>query len=290
MIKKIFENKFIQAVIFLIAFLICSYAISLVPGELYDDWRIYRHAAQNVLRGETPYFENTGYFNPPWVAILLIPFSLVPFRIGAGMLSTTTISIVISICLKYKFSKIKVILIAVSPIVFYIIIHSQIDALVLAGIFLPVSWWPLVAISKPQIAIALGAHALNKATIKSSIIILTVVLGVSFMIFGFWPSHSMNNSPEILNAPWNMWHDIWPLYFPIGLTFVLLGIQQNKVDWLIVASPFLFPYAAYSSFLGIWIILHKKINNWQTVILWAASWISYLIWDPGICRNCDSIF
>jgi len=290
MVKKILAAKFFQAAIFLIAFLICGYAISLVPGELYDDWRIYRHAAQNILRGETPYFENTGYFNPPWVAMLLIPFSLVPFRIGAGLLGVTTLFIVISLCLKYEFNRIKVILIAVSPIVIYIIIHSQIDALILAGIFLPVRWWPLVAISKPQITLGLGAHALDKSIIKSSIIIFIVVLGVSFMIFGFWPGHIMMNSAQILHASWNMWRDIWPLYFPIGLTFILLGIQQKKVDWLIVASPFLLPFAAYSSFLGIWIILHKKVNNWQTVILWAASWISYMIWDPKFCGNCASIF
>ena len=48
------------------------------------DWQNYMRAAANLRAGESPY-QGVEFFAPPWIALLLIPFSLLPMEVSSGI-------------------------------------------------------------------------------------------------------------------------------------------------------------------------------------------------------------
>ena len=274
-----------QIIFFLMVCVFCAALFAAAPGRIYDDWRIYRNAAQAIVHGEALYTPNSGYFNPPWMALILIPFSFFPYRIGAGLLSTATLIVLLLISRRYNFSIFKTILLVASPVSFYTIIHTQIDALVLAGVLLPAAWWPIAALSKPQVAFGLGFYALQKEHIKSAVLIAAAVLGVSFLVFGFWPQDVLQ-TVSVADAPWNVWLNFWPRAFPLGVILVMLGMKHKDERLLLASSPFLLPYAAISSFLGPWVAAHTELEDWQAGLIFLIGWVVFIIIDPGVCTAC----
>lgn len=266
------KDAIISFGLFLVSIFAFAYAFEF--GFMYDDWVIYRRAALNILNGRTPYSGvQAGFFNPPWVAITLIPFSIFPFEIGAGLMAASTLVIVILLCRRYNLSLLQTGLMASSPMVIYTIQHSQIDAIVLAGVFLPVSWWPVVAVSKPQVAIALGFHALKKEYLVPAIKVTFLVVGLSILLFGFWPGDMFGGLELISNMDWNMWLNFWPKPFWFGTALILMGISKNDERFFLAASPMMFPYAAFSSFLGLWIVIHSELEDWQSILFFIVSWV-----------------
>lgn len=258
-----------------------AYAISLIPVQIYDDWYVYRGAARAIVFGE-PLYQNkflfSYYYNPPWLALLLIPFSLFPFQFGAGLMVMTSLVCTAALCHHFKLGTLKTALVVASPMLFYILIHGQVDALTLAGILLPVSVWPLVALTKPQLGIALGLEALKKEHLKPALLLSGGIFLLSLVVFGWWPG-AILSSPQPVQGPHNLWYGVWPRQLPAGiaLLFFWWNRGRNDIRWLLAASPFLSPYAAAGSFLGLWIVLHTELKNWQAATLFLTAWAAVII-------------
>lgn len=253
-----------------------GYVISLIPVKIYDDWYIYRGAAQAILNGDALYqneFLFSYYYNPPWLALLLIPFSLFNFNLGAGLMVVASLTAMLAVCHRLELNLFKTGMVVGSPLLFYVLIHGQVDAIVLAGILLPVSFWPVVAITKPQVGLALGLEAIKKEHFKNAVLVSGGILLVSFVWFGFWPL-AIINSPAPVNGPHNLWLKVWPRQFPVGLAIIFLWINRGKEDvrWLLAASPLLMPYASAGSFLGLWAALHTELKNWQAAGIFITAW------------------
>ncbi len=261
-----------------------SAAFAYIPTSifLYDDWIVYFEATRMMFSGDSPY--NTyfyfGYFhNPPWLNLVLLPFAIFPFRFGAGMLSAATMIAILGLCHRYKLGIFKTTLVLGSPVVYYIVLHGQVDALVLAGIFLPIAFSPLVALAKPQTAIALGLKALEKVHFKKAVIISGGVFLLSLILVGLWPLDVISK-PFPVEETHNFWRTLWPWQTLIGITLVFFWMEHKDERLLLIASPFFFPYAAFSSFLGLVLAIHTEIKNWQAVILFVLSWI--FVWLPNL--------
>lgn len=255
--------------------------------NLYSDWPYFWGAGRLALQGKSPYLllETLNYYNPPWVAILLAPFGLFSAKFSAGMVSTLSLTILLLLCRRYQIGLFKTTMLALSPPMISILWMGQIDLLVLAGLFLPAAWWPVVAISKPQTALGLGFQALQREHIKQAVMILTVVVGVSLLIFGLWPVKILQ-VPLPTEYDWNIWKGIWPWSLIPGIALVLWGVARKSERHLLAASPFLMPYTTLSGFIGPWLALHTGLKDWQAAILLAVSWGLTLVYDPKFCGIC----
>jgi hypothetical protein len=259
-------------ILMMICILITIFALAPIPGG--DDWETFQGASQRILKGLPLYGEKVThayYSNPPWVALFLIPLSIMPFRWGWASLIVLSAILLLILCRRWRFGMIKIILTLLSPAVFYLFLHGEIDALVLGGLLLPREAWYLVAVTKPQVAIGLLLGVRKKKIIRAFAVTLLLLL-LTFIIFGFWPSKILQQETPFLGAAHNLWVGLWPFQIPAGVALLLLGIKRNDEKFLIAASPFLSPYAATSSLLGPWLALVYFLKDWEAALVFIAWW------------------
>jgi hypothetical protein len=239
-----------------------------------DDWETFRGASQRVLRGEPLYGEKVthGYYsNPPWVAVLLIPLSLLPHKWGWAILSVASFLLLSVLARRYSFDRWKMIFLLSSPATVYLVLHGEIDVIVLSGLLLPRETWILVALTKPQVAGGLLLGIRRELLIKAAVLLVSVLL-LSFLAFGFWPQTWLRQPTPFIDAPHNLWLGLWPFQVPAGLAMLLYGFRRKDERFLVAASPFLSPYAASSSLIGPWLALLSILKTRESLLVWMAWW------------------
>ncbi len=111
------------------------------------DFHIFWQAAGTIIQGQSPY-AIAGFFSPFPLALLLVPFSLLPFPIAYVIWTAGKISLILNI--KDPWSIFKILLFF--PVTFDLM-QGQIDLLVFA-VLMKTSWQGVVISSlRPQLAI-----------------------------------------------------------------------------------------------------------------------------------------
>jgi hypothetical protein len=241
-----------------------------------DDWETFHGASWRVLHGESLYgskITHAYYSNPPWLAVLLIPLAILPEKLGWAMVCAATLilSLVLLRHWETRPGRIKPVLILMSPPMMYTLLHGEIDVLIISGVLLPIQWWPLVALTKPQVAIGLAAGVPPKYWLRAAMII-GVALLISLLWFGFWPRELLAQDTPFVGAAHNFWEGLWPNQVPLGVLLVVMGISRKDERLLVAGSPFLSPYAALSSFIGPWIAALTYLKDWQALVVFVSWW------------------
>ena len=253
-----------------VAILIVAFTVVPLPGG--DDWEVFNQAARNVLRGSpiygVPVYQGFYYYNAPWLAVLITPLTLLPSRFGWGILSAASFTLPLLVARRWMSGLPKAVFVLTSPPMFYILLHGQVDALVLAGVLLPRAYWGLVALTKPQVGIGLLLGG-QKESLRLFIITALVLL-ISFLWFGFWPLEIMRQPAPV--GEHNIWLGLWPFQVAVGIGIAFFGINRKDERFLLTASPFFLPYAATSSLLGPWIVLCSTLKSWQVGVVSLAWW------------------
>lgn len=249
--------------------LILAFSLIPIPGGI--DWEVFREAGRRVWTGQPLYGEllsSHGYFyNPPWVAVILAPLGLLPFRWGWAILSTATLLLVAAVMHRWQGGPGRRILALLSPPVLYIVLHGETDGMVLAGVLLPQEWWALVALSKPQVTIGLVFGVARSRWLAAAAITGAVLL-ISLIWFGNWPFTLIRQPRPLVQDTWNMWLGLWPFQVPAGVAILLLGISRRDERLLLAASPFLSPYATVSNLLGPWLAVSTFLSQRQAAVVW----------------------
>jgi hypothetical protein len=73
-----------------------------------------------------------------------------------------------------------------------------------------------------------------------------VALAISFLIFGFWPTHALRILT--ISQGWNA--SLWPTSIPVGLGLAVAALRKREVRYAIAASPCLSPYVLFHSWSG----------------------------------------
>jgi hypothetical protein len=259
------------------------FAIFPLPGG--DDWEVFRTAVQRMVHGQAIYGVRLGtlqthYYYPPWVLVLLSIPGLLPFNWGFALIRALSFILALVIAWRFRLSLVKQVLILLSPPMLYILLHGQVDVLVLAGIiFLPPSWWLIGSITKPQVTLAFLFGIPRKEWPRA--ILITAMFGlVSLILFGLWPLALLNQPKDILHLGHNIWGGLWPYTLPVGLALVFFAMQQQDLRFIMSASPFFMPYAAMSSLIGPWITLSSLLKDWQAAVVlgvwWAVTFYRFL--------------
>jgi len=125
------------------------------------DFGVFMQAVADLVAGLNPYARE-GFFSPPWLFYLLLPFSLLPTRIGTAtwfMMNLGTLATSISaVTPKHRYRFLWVIALAVSPVVWPYALFGNIIGVVGIGLLGLFNWkrsWlavPLVLL-KPQLSL-----------------------------------------------------------------------------------------------------------------------------------------
>jgi hypothetical protein len=253
--------------------LVLAFALLPIPGGI--DWETFYGAAQRVWTGQAIYGEmvswHSHFYNPPWVAVILAPLGLLPSDWGWAIISAGSLVLVAAVVRRWQGGVVRMILALASPPVLYIILHGEIDALVLAGVLLPQQWWVLVALAKPQVSIGL-VLGIRRSRWVAAAVITAVVLIVSLLWFGNWPLMLIRQPRPLTQQAWNFWFGLWPFQVPVGVMLILLGLSRKDERLLLAASPFLSPYATTSSLLGPFIAVLLFLKDWQAAVVWFSWW------------------
>ncbi|GAB4421319.1 MAG: hypothetical protein Kow00106_18190 [Anaerolineae bacterium] len=247
------------------------------PWDGGDDWETFHGAAWRVFKGEPPLYgepvTHAYYSNPPWLAVILIPLALLPFRLGWAALAAATMVMAVVLLHRWerKASLVKPILVLLSPPMLYTIMHGQIDVLIVGGVLLPAQWWVLIALTKPQVALGLLAGIPRPQWFRAGLLTGLVII-VSLIWFGDWPRALVDQPKPFVEAGHNLWRELWPFQIPAGVLLIVVGIQRHDERLLIAGTPFLSPYAALSSLAGPWIASITWLNDWQAIAVFVSWW------------------
>ncbi|HRQ40987.1 MAG TPA: hypothetical protein PLD25_23985 [Chloroflexota bacterium] len=272
----------ILALAILLTAVVFARVIPFFLPQAFTDWKMVFY-----LAGQRPwqiYEAGTwqhAYNNAPWLAWFLVPFAL--FSTATGLALWLTLSILVTIWgLKRDGADLfTMLLVLCSPGFYRLVVHGQVDAFIYFGFVLlqETSLWRrqmglLLMAMKPQV-LGLGAlvhlvHSPQRWQIIAPTAVLTIL---TFVFYGFWPIHIVQNSQWVLDAFFNI--SPWPYGIPVGLLLLGIGLWQNNERLGALATLFLTPYVATHSLFPYTAVLMPMLpKKWQIllfILLWAMT-------------------
>lgn len=251
-----------------------SAAFALLPLPGGDDWETFAGAARRITAGAPLYGQpitHSYYANPPWLAALLLPLGLLPLAWGRAGLAVLSLMLGLAVARRLELSRRRAALVLLSPAMVYVLLHGQVDALVLGGLLLPRAAWPLVAVTKPQVALGLP-FGLRRADLAPAVALTLSVSLLSLAVFGNWPLALWRQPAPFVWGAHNLWLGLWPFQAPVGVGLILAGLRRRDERYLLAASPFCLPYATTSSLLGPWLAASAALTDGQALLVWLSWW------------------
>ena len=264
--QKLLTALAIVAGLILVSFL----AAPFVPPGV--DWRIsFRPAALTLLSGESPY-DKVYIIHAPWALLMLAPFALFPENVGRVMLLFCGLASYTFIARRLGAKPIAIIFLLLSPVVMHMLLNGNIDWLASFGFILPPQIGLFFIAIKPQIGIAVAPFWLIEAwrqggwkQVLTTFAPFTIVLLLSFAIFGLWPLGAVEVTGVSFNA------SLWPLSIPVGLALLVTAIRKRRIEYAMAASPCLSPYALFYSWTGVLLAIIASVP--ETVAAVIGLWI-----------------
>lgn len=270
------------------AVLVFLLLVVLIPASAYfasflpnADWYgTYDPAARGIFRGQSPY-DVTGFHNPPWMLLLLLPFIVFSPEYARGLFFVASLLAFIAIVWKVKINPLAAIALFLSPTMIGGLLACNPDMFVLTGILFPPVWGLFILLIKPQIGIGVALYYLfetwNKgrwAKVLRTFAPVTLGYILSFLIFPVLVEKLINKSSV---DPWN--RSIFPYGIPLGLFFLWLAIRKKNAYFALAVAPLISPYITFYSYIAIQVaLLHEDVERVirrdvlqiiLTVFLWA---------------------
>lgn len=264
--QKLLTALAIVAGLILVSFL----AAPFVPPAV--DWHIsFRPAALTLLSGESPY-DTVYIIHAPWALLMLAPFALFPENVGRVMLLFCGLASYTFIARRLGAKPIAIVFLLLSPVVMHTLLNGNIDWLASFGFILPPQIGLFFIAIKPQIGIAVAPFWLIEAwrqggwkQVLTTFAPFTIVLLLSFALFGLWPLGAVEVSGVSFNA------SLWPLSIPVGLALLVTAIRKRRIEYAMAASPCLSPYALFYSWTGVLLAIIASVP--ETIAAVIGLWI-----------------
>jgi hypothetical protein len=243
-------QKIIRAMIVIAVTLILSFLIAPIVPPAVDWTTTFRPATLTLLSGESPY--GRFYFvHAPWTLVMLAPLALLPEAVGRVMLIFCSLISYAFIAHRLKAKPIAIVFLLLSPLVMHMLLNGNMDWIASLGFILPPQFGLFFISIKPQIGIAVAPFWLVETwrqggwkLVVKTFAPFTIILLLSFIIFGFWPLYSFKVIEVWYNA------SLWPMSIPVGLALLVASIRKRRIEYAMAASPCLSPYALFYSWTG----------------------------------------
>lgn len=257
-------------------FFVLIFVISKIAPSSIDWHGTFYPASQELLHGRSPY-NVTTFLSVPWTLIPLLPFALLPERMGSAALFIVSILVYAWVAYRLGARGIWIIIFFLSPPLIHSLFLGNVDSFSLMGFILPPQIGLFFVLMKPQIGMIVAlfwlVEAWRQGGIKQVVKVfspLAIFIVLSLLLFGNWMA---TRSVDPINSYWNAsW---WPWSIPFGLVLTALSLRDRRKDLALAASPFLSPYVSHSSWVGvIAALLPRKL---ELVIAVIGMWIVALI-------------
>ncbi len=240
-----------------------------------DWWLAYYPAGNLLLHGSNPY-QIPNFHNPAWALLPLLPFVLMGKTAGGIAIFFVNLFSFAFIAFRLGAKLPAVLMLVLSPFMFYALYFDNIDWLVLWGFILPPPIGLLFVMLKPQVGIAVAFYwaytAWRDGGWRKLVVLfgpLAGALAANFAVFGGWLRPT---SDQLTYGPYNQ--SAFPWSVPIGLLLLYLSIRYKRQNVSISASPFLSPYLN----MGSWtmVLVGFVDNTWLMTAAFVAGWILFL--------------
>lgn len=212
----------------------------------YPHFRDAGRAMVNRVSLDDPYF-----FNVPWLAALLIPFSVQDDATGNGLLFVCGLAAFAYVAYRFGARPLTLVLFLTSPGVIANLILPNIDWLPLLGTLLSPRYGLFLVLVKPQVGLGVAILWLYQAWksgrwqgVLKTVAPVALAFLVSIPLFGLW----FMKSTMLGSVGWNT--SLFPWSVPFGLLLLVIALYRSRRDWAIASSVLVSPYVSNPSWAG----------------------------------------
>ncbi len=231
------------------------------------DWQIFYDAANAVLNGMSPYTV-PGYFNPPLLAYVLAPSTIMPFSIWMPFMIVASCFVLV-VMLKIKMKSVYLLL---SPFVLQALTWGSVDLLLVGG--MSISWGFLML--KPQL-LFIALPVILKQRRRRDFLIAGLMLVA-------YPLHYVDWFKAIQTTEWasgtSNLASLGPVMAVAGI--LLAGAAFSKLECTPSSMKLIFTALSPVS------RVHDYIIAWEafaTFKMWTFSWVLFIVWYHLETRN-----
>lgn len=254
-----------------------------------EDWHVtFYPAGQNWL---DPYENSFHLVYPPWLAMILAPFTLFPEDVARGLFAAFSVGLTAVGVRQLGGGFASLLLVLLTPFYVTLLVRGETDALPVAGLGLimlePVGWQvvglALLAL-KPQTmgfaAAFLALFTLQTAytqgqytRLRQLVLGFGAILLISFLLYGAWPLDILERLPDLYRVD-----DVssWPYGLPVGLFLLWHAYRRRSLAWAALATYFFVPYVNWYSLAGYAVIIFSRSPKWFAAALLILSWVWFL--------------
>ncbi len=263
-----------------VVLLVCVVAFWLVSQvNIREDWHFtFYPAGQNWL---DPYENSFHLVYPPWLAVILAPFTLFPEDLARGLFAAFSVALTAYAVHRLGGGFMTLLLVLLTPFYVTLLIRGETDALPVAGLALvlpnPVGWQVVglaLLLLKPQtMGFAAAFFFLFSPQKKQLIVGLGLLFLLSFLVYGVWPLDIWERLPDLYRVD-----DVslWPWGIPLGLLLLGYGYRQKSLTIAALATYFFVPYLNWYSLAGYAVIIFARSPRWFAAALLMLSWVWFL--------------
>jgi hypothetical protein len=275
------EKAKVAILIILIAVLTFILSTSL-PDLGYDWTHTYRPAALAMAHGESPYSVDI-YYAAPWAVIPLIPFALLPEKLGNAAMFLIGLFAFAYVAYRLNPKPAVIVIFILSAPVVGCLIWGNIEWMPLLGLVLPAPIGLIFAIIKPQVGIGLVIywffHLMKTQGLLGTVKAFLPVTGItllSFWLYGLWPLRFQDTLALSTSSDLQYNTSLWPYGIFIGIWLIYKAVQHQKAETAIAASPFLSPYTLQYT----WVTVLAGVSQSPIEMLL----VSIGLWIPVVIR------
>jgi hypothetical protein len=251
-------------------------ALQIRAQELAPVWidqeRIFMPAARQV----TNPFQVGWYANPPWAALILAPFGLLPLPVATLLQQCLYFAILRAVIFKFGGGLKAALITLTSFIAFDTAIELNIDWLVAFALLIPPAWSGPLLLIKPQVAPGYWLSFKPRQWAYGGGVLLAALL-VSLVIWPGWPLHMRDQAAQITERS----HNLAPMSvlppvvsLAIGAAFAWRAVRRHDPIMGVLAGLFFVPYIAFYSLL---IPFALAVIRWPRIglLISLALWLIY---------------
>lgn len=214
-------------------------------------------------------YQLVAFTSPPWI-MLLLPHAWLPVEWGNAINLVLNVTLILVVINRFGGGRLLMLLVFTSAPFFDLMRTNNIDWIPLLAILLPPIWGLPVLAAKPQALGGVAAIWWKRSEARLRMLIpLVVVVGVSFLVWGFWPAEIK----PVNDKPWNF--APWPFMLPLGAYLLYRSYQKNDLFMAAAATPFLVPYIAPYSVTSLLAFSGSKYRR-EAFIVYIAFWVYFI--------------